>query len=125
MTANYNQIVENGLVMVFLRNTIYPESWTLTTFQGIAYVDPQTHKTWPVEFTATTLKDQVILRGQFVTDVAKPDHLTNSKVDVKIILVEPTSTVINALKTRAIDPRNSKAVEQYLEEHTKLRSISQ
>lgn len=125
LPAKYSQIVENGVVLVYLRNTIYPETWTLSTLQGIAFFDYQTQKTWPVTFTTATLKDQVVLKGQFVVDVVKPDHLTNSKVDVKIILIEPTSTVMNALKTGAIDPKNSQAVERYLQQHANVQKSSQ
>ena len=124
---NYQKVVENGVVLVYLRSHTDPRgaTWSLGSIQGIHRVDPNSGDIWPLSFSPTPESSQVVVRGEYTTTKleATSDYLTSYQLDVKIVLIEPTSVAINALKSGALDAHNSQAVERYLQLSTQTKTL--
>jgi len=105
---NYVRVANSGVVLVYLRKSDATQPWTLTSL-------PYSSSNGLLDLSTTAYPNMVVLQGRYVTDVPGSDILTSTRFDVKIILIEPTATVVNAINSGSLDVRNSQSVEQYLQ----------
>jgi|GEM_PF-5118462 len=107
----YAEIAEQGAVLVYLRDAV--NGWTLSSvrFTILGY-DPY-EPVSQIETTAKSLTDKVHITAKMTSPRAAKESLLNYRTDVKIILIAPTNTSANALRSARVDWRNSQAVEAY------------
>lgn len=108
----YAEIAEWGAVLVYLRDEVNP--WTLNTVQfrtlGVDWNDPGS----TIESTVRTLADKIQITGRRVASDDRKDPLMSYKFDVKVILIAPTHTALNALRAGRVNLQNLRAVEHQL-----------
>lgn len=108
----FASIADKGVVLVYLRDGV--NAWTLNTVTTHFVIsDMETQGAW-IETVARTLRDKVEVTARFFNSQSNNQSLNNYRFDAKIILIEPTTTVVNAIQIGRLDITNSQAVERYL-----------
>ncbi len=108
----YASIADKGIVLVYLKDSVNP--WTLNSITTNFVIDnPETMGAY-IETTARADQEKVNVSAKFINRENNPNALNNYRVSVKLILIEPTTTVVNALKNGRLDVTNIQAVENYL-----------
>lgn len=108
----YASVADKGIVLVYLKDTVNP--WTLNSITTHFVIEtPETAGAY-IETTSRADQEKVNISAQFINRENNPTGLNNYRVSVKIILIEPTTTVVNALKNGRLDVTNIQAVENYL-----------
>ncbi|MBD2703454.1 hypothetical protein IC229_22610 [Spirosoma sp. BT702] len=114
LPTNYHRVVNGGAVLVYLRdNTFSQNGWTLSAFQD-TYINIGNSGTWKANYTSSILPTGVLVKGQYLTNIGNPSYISAYKIDVKIILIDATAQVTNAIKSGAINVNDSQEVEHYL-----------
>lgn len=108
LPQQYARIVNSGVVLAYIRGNDTTQPWTLASIK-------RGTPTGPIDYTMTAYPTALWLEARYTTTVEGDAPLLSTKFDVKIILIEPTSTVVNALKTGTLNPQNDQAVEQSLQ----------
>ncbi|WP_345250053.1 collagen-like protein [Nibrella saemangeumensis] len=108
----YATIADKGVVLVYLRDGV--NAWTLSTITTHFVISDLETQGARIETVARTERDKVEVTAKFINDLNNDQSLKNYRFDVKIILIEPTATVVNDIRTGRLDLTNSQAVEKYL-----------
>ena len=109
----YADIADQGAVLVYLRDAA--NGWSLSSMQ-FTILGPEINEPVSlIETTARNLADKVQLTAKLTSPRERDakQTLLNYRTDVKIILIAPTNTSTNALRSAPVDWRNSQAVEAY------------
>lgn len=108
----YAEIADQGAVLVYLRDAV--NNWTLNSIQfrtlGVNFEDPGNL----LESTVYPMTDRIQIRTKLTSLGNSKQPLLNYRFDVKVILIAPTHTAINSLRTGQLDLNNAQSVERSL-----------
>lgn len=108
----YAQVAENGAVLVYLRDAL--NAWTLNSIQFRILGPVPTDPASVIESVVRPLPDKIRVMPKLTSPYGSKQSLLNYRFDVKIILIAPTSTALNALRAGRLNASNALAVEQSL-----------
>ncbi|RDB07772.1 collagen-like triple helix repeat-containing protein [Runella aurantiaca] len=107
---NYAAIADKGVVLVYLRDQL--NAWTLNTIRANYLNVGVSDSPSVIESVVRPQTDKVQIMAKLTTPL-ETNLFVNYRFDVKIILIEPTHSVIGALRMGQVDVKDSRNVERF------------